>query len=180
FTKGQPTERIWYYDLSDIKVGKKTPFTLDRFTEFFRLLPERADSERSWTVTRQKIEAKNYDLKAVNPHAKNAEDTRTPEELLDLIEAKEREVAEALAFLRTGKKENRSHHAMASATTTENFERRFTFLALGSIHGVGYWTLRNLYANGTLWKIWDLDQNELRKQLTQAGGKAPGEVARTC
>jgi len=23
FTKGKPTEKIWYYDLSDIKVGKK-------------------------------------------------------------------------------------------------------------------------------------------------------------
>jgi len=28
----------------------------------------------------------------VNPHAKKDEDARTPEELLDLIEAKEREV----------------------------------------------------------------------------------------
>jgi type I restriction enzyme M protein len=68
--------------------------------EFFRLLPDRADGEQSWTVTRQEIEAKNFDLKAVNPHAKNREDTRTPEELLDLIEAKGREVAEALTILR--------------------------------------------------------------------------------
>jgi len=39
-------------------------------------------------------------LKAVNPHARSNEDTRTPEELLDLIEAKGKEVAEALAALR--------------------------------------------------------------------------------
>src|SRR5205085_12347397 len=60
FTKGKPTEKIWYYDLSDIKVGKKTPFTLDKFADFFRLLPERADSERSWTVdiTARRQEAK--------------------------------------------------------------------------------------------------------------------------
>jgi len=51
-------------------------------------------------VTRQAIEAKGYDLKAVNPNAKSKEDTRTPEELLDLIESKGREVAEALAALR--------------------------------------------------------------------------------
>ena len=51
-------------------------------------------------VPRAEIEAKNYDLKAVNPHAKNNEDTRTPEELLDLIEAKGREVQDALAALR--------------------------------------------------------------------------------
>lgn len=100
FTRGGPTEKIWYYDLSDIKVGKKLPFTIDKFEDFFRLLPERADSEQSWTVTREEIEAKNYDLKAVNPNAKSNEDTRTPEELLDIIEAKGNEAAEALALLR--------------------------------------------------------------------------------
>jgi type I restriction enzyme M protein len=100
FTRGRPTERIWYYDLSQVKVGKKTPLTLGHFEECLRLLPDRADSERSWTVTREAIEAKGYDLKAVNPHARSQEDRRTPEELLDLIEAKGREVAEAVAALR--------------------------------------------------------------------------------
>jgi type I restriction enzyme M protein len=168
FTKGQSTEKIWYYDLSDIKVGKKVPFTLDKFDEFFKLLPDRADSERSWTVdiTARRQEAKRqadplreqaqtltaksktlraeikelkkqntrkaedkaaelasevstleaearelnnkaqaiedavFDLKAVNPNAKSDEDTRTPDQLLDFIEAKGREVAEALASLR--------------------------------------------------------------------------------
>ncbi len=100
FTKGKPTEKIWYYDLSGHKVTKKKPLTLAHFEEFFQLLPERADSERSWTVPREEIEAKNYDLKAVNPNAKNDEDTRTPDELLDHIEAKGKEVAEALGVLR--------------------------------------------------------------------------------
>ena len=31
FTKGKKTERIWYYDLSWVKVGKKTPLTLAHF-----------------------------------------------------------------------------------------------------------------------------------------------------
>jgi type I restriction enzyme M protein len=100
FTRGGPTERTWYYDLSSVKVGKKTPLTLAHFEEFFQLLPERADSERSWTVTRADHEARGYDLKAVNPHARVVEDTRTPEELLDLIEAKGREVSVALETLR--------------------------------------------------------------------------------
>ncbi len=91
---------IWYFDLSDIKVGKKTPFTVDRCEEFFRLLPERGESDRIWSVSIEQVQAKNYDLKAVNPNARSDEDTRTPEELLDLIEAKGREVAEALAALR--------------------------------------------------------------------------------
>ena len=41
-----------------------------------------------------------YDLKAVNPNKQADEDTRTPAQLLDIIEQKGREVAEALAVLR--------------------------------------------------------------------------------
>lgn len=167
FAKGEHTERIWYYDLSGIKVGKKTPMTLDKFEEFFRLLPTRGDSEQSWTIDMtarkqkaadeaepfklqarkkeqeaaqwsdrakelkktkpvnekglveaqlkasefakeakeqaakaEEIENAVYDLKAVNPNAKTEEDKRTPEQLLDFIEAKGREIAEALAVLR--------------------------------------------------------------------------------
>jgi type I restriction enzyme M protein len=169
FTKGKPTECIWYYDLSDVKVGKKQPLTLAHFDDFFRLLPDRADSDQSWTVdflarkrkaadeaqpfedqcrekqqaaaqwkerldslrtgkrnqrdeaaileaeqkiitlTREAREFKSkaddiknavYDLKAVNPNKTAEVDARTPEELLDLIEDKGREIAAALAILR--------------------------------------------------------------------------------
>ncbi len=100
FTRGGPTERIWYYDLSDIKMGKKSPLTLAHFEDFFARLPKRESSERSWTVERTVLEQKGYDLKAVNPNAKIEEDTRTPEEILDLIEAKQKEIAEAIAKLR--------------------------------------------------------------------------------
>ena len=88
------------HDLSDVKVTKKQPLTLERFAEFFELLPSRADSDHSWTLSRDEIEARNFDLKAVNPNAKSTEDTRTPEELLDIIEAKGREVEAAIASLR--------------------------------------------------------------------------------
>jgi len=168
FTKGRPTKKIWYYDLSDVKVRKKTPLTMERFQEFLRFLPQRAESELSWTVDMEKrkrqaaeearpfkeqaqrkaqeaarwkeklqelkksaktrsaalaeaeeklrtvtreareaagkaaeIEAAVFDLKAVNPHRKPDVDTRTPEQLLDIIEAKGREIAEALSVLRS-------------------------------------------------------------------------------
>lgn len=75
-----------------------------RIHEFLKLLPQRADSDRSWTVTRDEIEAKNYDLKAVNPNAKTEEDARTPGELLDFIEMKGLEVTSSLAVLRKWEK----------------------------------------------------------------------------
>lgn len=61
FTRGRRTERIWYYDLSHIKVGKKSPLTLKHFDEFFRLLPLRGEEEsntlHSWTVDFAKAKA---------------------------------------------------------------------------------------------------------------------------
>jgi type I restriction enzyme M protein len=48
----------------------------------------------------KEIEDAVYDLKAVNPNKKPNVDTRMPEELMDIIEAKGREVATALAALR--------------------------------------------------------------------------------
>ncbi|MFZ1681570.1 MAG: hypothetical protein WAT70_11190 [Rhizobiaceae bacterium] len=46
------------------------------------------------------IENAVYDLKAVNPEKTSDTDTRTPEELLDIIAAKGREIEAALALLR--------------------------------------------------------------------------------
>ncbi len=100
FTKGQPTEKVWYYDLSDAKVGKRTPMTLDRFADFLAVLPTRADSERSWTVTRDELEKRGYDLKAVNPNARNTGDDRNPTQLLAVLEAQNLALQAALGKLR--------------------------------------------------------------------------------
>ncbi|MDD5140621.1 MAG: N-6 DNA methylase [Verrucomicrobiales bacterium] len=164
FIKGKPTEKIWYYDLSDIKTGKKTPFTLRHFEEFFQLLPKRADSKQSWTMDfsarlqkaleearphrekaaelsaqaklleekiRERRKAKKlpdidleekwkavereareslakgdsienaaYDLKAVNPNRVSKEDKRTPDQLLEFIDARGRDADTALKALR--------------------------------------------------------------------------------
>lgn len=113
FTKGEPTKEIWYYEIyppewkdrqGKIRPGTrftiKHPITFQHFDEFFRLLPERATSERSWRVKIEEIEAKNYDLKAVNPHRKGEEDKRTPEELISIIETTAEEVRKTMERLR--------------------------------------------------------------------------------
>jgi type I restriction enzyme M protein len=102
FTKGRPTESVWYYDLSDVKVGKRTPMTIDKFDEFFKLLPSHGESGRSWSVPIGKLREKNYDIKAVNPNSNDEGDNRTPEELLELIEEKSKEIAGIIAELRRG------------------------------------------------------------------------------
>jgi type I restriction enzyme M protein len=100
FTKGKPTENIWYYDLSDIKILKKKPLTLDKFSDLFELLNSRSSSVRSWTVSYKEIHARGYDLKAVNPNQLSQKCSRTREEMLDLIEAKSIEIGEALAVFK--------------------------------------------------------------------------------
>ena len=59
---------------SDIKVGKRTPFTLDHFKEFFALLPERSDSDRSWTI--DFMDQKEKAQTAAAPFRKEAEKFR--------------------------------------------------------------------------------------------------------
>ncbi len=100
FTKGKPTKEIWYYDLSDLNITKKQPLNMTHFEKFFNLLPERGNSDRSWRVPVEEIVAKNYDLKAVNPNRKVQDDTRTPQELLSIIEAESDEIKNILYRLR--------------------------------------------------------------------------------
>lgn len=100
FNNGKPTSNVWYYDLTDQHVTKTKPLRLEHFDEFFKLLPERADSERSWTVPVEELVERNYDLKAVNPHRKVEVDTRTPAELLDILEAENAKFVAAIAALR--------------------------------------------------------------------------------
>lgn len=100
FTKGKPTEKVWYYDLSDVKVGKRTPMTLDRFDDFREKLLTRVDSGRSWTVTREELEKRGYDLKAVNPTARNSQDDRNPQQLLVTLEKQNEALQAALTKLR--------------------------------------------------------------------------------
>ncbi len=101
FTKGEPTENIWYYDLSDLHITKKQPLAAENFKEFLQLLPERTSGEHSWTISMEEIKNRNYDLKAVNPNRKREEDARTPEELLSIIEMQQAEISRAVAALRS-------------------------------------------------------------------------------
>lgn len=102
FTKGKSTERIWYYDLSDIKVRKKLPFTLQHFEDFFRLLPlsdEEKETDRSWFVDFDTIRAKNFSLKAINPNVKEKIIPK-PDELIKIIEDAQVKINESLQRLK--------------------------------------------------------------------------------
>lgn len=58
FTKGQRTEKIWYFDLSDLKVRKKQPLMLEHFNDFFETVKNFEVTERSWVVDMRERAAK--------------------------------------------------------------------------------------------------------------------------
>jgi type I restriction enzyme M protein len=103
FTKGKPTEKIWYYDMSDIKVLKKNPLTIDKFDDFLKKLHSEKEedkiSEKSWYVDINTIEKKKYDIKAVNPNIKEKVIPK-PEELIKTIEAAQIKINEGLKKLK--------------------------------------------------------------------------------
>lgn len=84
--------------LSDLKKAK--PRDEAAIAEVESRLAALTQEVREATAKAETIENAVSDLKAVNPHCKATGDTRTPEQLLDLIEAKGREIADAVAELR--------------------------------------------------------------------------------
>jgi type I restriction enzyme M protein len=108
FRKGKSTEKIWYYnmtlgeDFKPRKVNKGNPMEYKHFNYFlYRLrLSEESPgkiSERSWFVTRKEIEAKEYDLKAVNNNAPDFSDKRTTKELYKIIAEAQDEIRKSLS-----------------------------------------------------------------------------------
>lgn len=103
FTKGKQTKKIWYYDMSHIKVRKKLPFTLDKFNDFFTKLSSDKEndkiSDNSWFINIDTIKNKNYDIKAVNPNIKEKVIPK-PEELIKIIEEAQTKINEGLIRLK--------------------------------------------------------------------------------
>lgn len=101
FTKGAPTERVWYYDLEPGRsLGKTSPLCDDDLAEFVTLQKTFADSERSWSVPVADLDPATWDLSVKNPNAPDEAPRRSPEEILDEIAALDREAGEVLESIR--------------------------------------------------------------------------------
>jgi type I restriction enzyme M protein len=95
--KGQESAQ-WADKVKELK--KEKPADDNAVAEALQNAADLAKEAREQAAKAEEIENAVYDLKAVNPNAKAEEYKRTPEQLLDFIEAKGREIVEALAVLR--------------------------------------------------------------------------------
>ncbi len=101
FEKGSPTRKTWYYQLDPGRsLGKTNPLNDDDLAEFVKMQPKFKASENSWTVKAKDIDQQTYDLSVKNPNAPEEAPIRSPEEILDEIEALDAESAEVLAGIR--------------------------------------------------------------------------------
>lgn len=101
FEKGAPTRKIWYYQLDPGRnLGKTNPLNDDDLANFVELQKTLADSPKSWSVDVASIDVTTWDLSVKNPNGSGEEVMRTPQEILDEIEALDGEAAEVLATIR--------------------------------------------------------------------------------
>ena len=97
FTKGEPTEKIWYYQL-DKHFTKTQPLTEDDLADFLKLQQTKADSENSWTLDVASL-GEDYDLSVKNPHKVEEVDERTPGEIFNSLIKLEDRAAELMEEL---------------------------------------------------------------------------------
>ena len=85
FTKGEPTRRIWYYQLNlGRTLGKTNPLSEADLEDFVALQKTQAESENSWTLDVSAL-ADDCDLSVKNPNKPEVVDTRTTADIIGAI-----------------------------------------------------------------------------------------------
>lgn len=98
FEKGQPTEKIWYYQLDPGRnMGKTNSLNDDDLKEFVELQATFAATAKSWFLDLEDIDPETFDLSVKNPNAREEALLRDPQEIIDEIAALDAESAEILA-----------------------------------------------------------------------------------
>ena len=85
FTKGEPTQKIWYYQV-DKHFTKTNPLKESDLEDFLAKQKTREDSEYSWTINVADL-GEDLDISVKNPHKVEEIDERTPSEIAESINA---------------------------------------------------------------------------------------------
>ena len=97
FTKGQPTQDIWYYQLNpERNLGKTNPLNINDFSDFLAKYKTREQSDNSWLVSMDAVDQTSIDLGVKNPHEPEEEELKSPEEILKDIKDIDKEIAKLI------------------------------------------------------------------------------------
>jgi type I restriction enzyme M protein len=87
FKKGEPTKKIWYYQLTPGRnMGKTNPLNENDLEDFIALQKSLKDSDLSWSVDAATINDKTWDLSVKNPNRYDEVIHRSPADIIAEIE----------------------------------------------------------------------------------------------
>lgn len=101
FTKGEPTKKVWFYQLNlDRNLGKTNPLNEKDLADFIKLQKTNAESENSWNVRMADVDQTTFDLSAKNPNTPEEAPLRQPNEILEAMAALDKESADVMESLK--------------------------------------------------------------------------------
>ena len=101
FTKGELTQKVWYYQLEPGRsLGKTSPLNDNDLAEFVALQKGFEDSAKSWSLNLADIDQSTWDLSVKNPHAEQEAPLREPKAIIEEIIALDKESETILARIR--------------------------------------------------------------------------------
>lgn len=101
FTKGEPTQKIWYYQLDPGRsLGKTNPLNDNDLKEFVALQKTFSDSGQSWTISVSEPVEGGEDLSVQNPNAEQQTPLREPKDIIKEIIALDKESEVILGRIR--------------------------------------------------------------------------------
>lgn len=101
FTKGEPTKKVWFYQLNlDRNLGKTNPLNEKDLADFVTLQKTKAESENSWNVRLSDVDQTTFDLSAKNPNTPEEAPLRQPNEILEAMANLDKETADVMNDLK--------------------------------------------------------------------------------
>lgn len=101
FTKGEATQKIWYYQLDPGRsLGKTNPLNDNDLKEFVELQKTFADSDQSWSLYANELDESTWDLSVKNPNAEQEAPLREPKVIIEEIMALDKESGAILASIK--------------------------------------------------------------------------------
>ena len=104
FAKGEPTQKVWYYQLDPGRsLGKTNPLNDNDLKEFVELQKaamsgiESKDSDKSWSLNVADLDQAAWDLSVKNPRVKEEAELREPKDIIAEIIALDKESEAILA-----------------------------------------------------------------------------------
>lgn len=83
FTKGEPTQKVWFYQLDPGRsLGKTNPLNDNDLKEFVTLQKSFEESDKSWAINVSDIDQSTWDLSVKNPNVAEEAALRGPKDII--------------------------------------------------------------------------------------------------